>query len=379
MEKVWIYDDEPTDKYELKVSKFLKKALKNDEIADKTARTLGLYKFLSSNKFESSDDIYNAVYLDKAKKEHFFSKSNAKTIFKFLTGQEGGASDMAEARPYDKLIWRWFEFVYWVTPSQIQDVVKFVEPFAFPLHTIETDLPGIGEAIGFSVDLAAETNKVIAKSLQQIPGQFFGLPATILGYLFSTFFICINMAIFVSRKELGQAYTQSFALIPIFGMAIQNALESGDKVLEKYSAKRAKFVEQLKTVFPGLGDFINMVLFDPNYSGDAQADATYWKGKIGEQVSSIKQQLGTKESREAFLAATTQKAKDTLESAKAAANSIAKSPAVEAAKTRALAAATQGTAALRSAVKGNKQAGGKRFSKIGRSKSKWKTQRKLKK
>jgi len=129
-----------------------------------------------------------------------------------------------------------------------------------------------------------------------------------------------------------------------------------------------------------------MVLFDPNYSGDAQADATYWKGKIGEQVSSIKgsvqdlkEKLGTKESREAFLAATTQKARETLETAKAAANSIAKSPAVEAAKTRALAAATQGTAALRSAVKGNKQAGGKRFSKIGRSKSKWKTQRKLKK
>jgi hypothetical protein len=356
MEEVWIYDEDPTNKYELKLRAFLRKVLKHGQIADSSARTLGLFHFLKSRKFQSPDEIYNSVFLDKAKKEHYFSKRDSKKIFGFLTETViGGASDMEDARPYDKLIWRWVEFVYWVTPTQIQDVVNFVEPYAFPLHTVETDFPGIGEVIGLSVDMAAEVNKNVAKYLQQIPGEFIGPPGAILGYLFSTFFICLNMAIFVARKDLGQAFTQSFALIPIFGMAVQNAAESGDKLLEKVSAKRNKFIGQVREVFPGLADYLNMVLFDPNYSGDTKADAEYWKQKIGEHASSIgssvDQLRSTLGSKDGFLAAATQKAKDLIQT-------------------------PEGRTNLLNQVK---NVGGKRFSKMGKSKSKWKTQRKSKK
>ena len=51
MEKKWIYDELPRDEYELKIKKFLEKALKNEEIARKSARSLGLFKFLNDNNF----------------------------------------------------------------------------------------------------------------------------------------------------------------------------------------------------------------------------------------------------------------------------------------------------------------------------------------
>jgi hypothetical protein len=376
MEKYWVYDDEPTDNYELKIRKFLKTALKNEEIASKSARTLGLFKFLNDQKFESPEQIYDSVFLDKAKKEHFFTKSNSKKIYSFLSVKGG---DMSEAKPYDKLVWRWFEFVYWVTPTQIQEVISFAEPFAFPLHTIETDFPGIGEIVGFSIDMASEMNKIIAKNLQQYTPIIFGfvpIPEAstiglVLGYMFSTFFIFFNMAIFVGRKELGQAFTQSFALIPFVGMGVQNAAESGDRVLEKFSAKRGKFIEQIRAVLPGLADFLNMILFDPNYSGDSKADAEYWKGKIGEQVSSIKgsltdlrSKIGDKESRQALVS----QAKDSISPYLQQAQEKAKEV-YDTAKTK-IDEKTSETIALKK--------GGKRFSKIGNKKSKWKTQRKSK-
>ena len=363
MEKYWVYDNEPTDKYEINIRNFLSKAFKHKELADKSARTLGLFQFLKTNEWNNSDEIYNSIFLDKEKKEHYFSKKNSKKIYEFLNSKQSGGNISDDSTPYDKLIWRWVSFVYWVSPNQIQEVVNFVEPFAFPLHTIEEDIPAIGEIIGLSIDLAAEINKNIAKYLQQIPGEMFGPPGAIIGYIFSTIFICFNMAIFVARKDLGEAFTQSFALIPIFGMAIQNATESGNKMLEKFSSKREKFINQISEFIPGLSDFLNMVLIDPNYSGDSKADGEYWKSKINEQSQSIKSSveqlrnnLNTKETRDAF---------------------------IESAKTNALQLKNtlsnkESRDALINSAKSKFFNGGKRFSNIESKRSKWKTQRKLK-
>jgi hypothetical protein len=174
-------------------------------------------------------------------------------------------------------------------------MVDFIEAFAFPLRTIEDDIPAAGEIIGFSVDIAAETNKNIAKALQQSTPIIFGfLPipeastvGLIMGYMVSTFFIFFNMALFVSRKHLGEAFTQSFALIPFVGMTIQNVLESGDRVLETFSKKRGKFIGQIKSAIPPLGEFLDRFTFDPNADFDPKEAAASLHSNIGQYTSNI--------------------------------------------------------------------------------------------
>lgn len=312
----WIYDDETKDPYEIKVRDFLEKFLKNKEIARKSARTLGLYKFLSENKWKDSSEIHNSVFLDKEKKKHFFGKKDAKTIYKHLTEQKGGEAEKADLKPYDALVMRWFNFMYYLSPDPVQSMVSSLEPFAFPLKTVEEDIPVAGDTIGLAVDIAAETNKVLAKGAQQytpIIMGFLPLPEAstvglVIGYLVSTMFIFFNMAIYVSRQHLGEAFTQSFALIPLAGIGIQNALESGDRVLEKVSQKRRRVIEKIRPSVPALADFLDFVIFDPDYQGDPEQDAKAWKERlttisknVGDKMTELKNHASTAEGRDALM------------------------------------------------------------------------------
>ena len=391
---MWIYDDPPSDEYEKKIKSFLEKFLKNKEIAAKSARTLGLYKFLSENSWKNATELYNSVYLDKEKKKHFFTKKDAKTIFAHL-GQSGGVNrneyapigENSEAakdhlKPYDALVMRSLNFAYYMTPDPVQSMINFVEPFAFPLRTIEDDIPIAGNMIGLSVDIASAANKVIAKNLQQFPGAIFGLPGTIFGYMISTIFIFFNMAIYVSRKHLGEAYTQSFALIPLFGMSIQSALEAGDNVLEKVSEKRGKIIEQVRGAVPALGNFLDFVIFDPDYQGDPAADAAAVKARfneikenVGSELNKIKDKVKSEEGRAALLANTKTgiadlgaKVKDQVDTLRPIAMN-AKDTVTK--KVEALRASTGEKQPLKKA--------GKRLSKKKHKRSKWGTRKKLKK
>jgi hypothetical protein len=309
---MWIYDDPPSDEYEKKVRSFLEKFLKNKVIAEKSSRTLGLYKYLSEKSWKDSAEIYNSVYLDKEKRKHFFGKKDAKVIFDNLT-QKGGE----KLKPYDALVMRWLSFMYFLSPDPIQSMIRYVEPFAFPLRTVEDDLPVAGDMIGLSIDMAAETNKVLAKSAQQYTPIIMGfLPipeastvGLVIGYLISTMFIFFNMAIYVSRKHLGEAFTQSFALIPLAGMGIQNALESGDRVLEKVSEKRRRIIDKVKGSIPALGNFLEFVVFDPDYQGNPEEDAAALKARfseitanVGSKITELKNQVKSEEGRASLLA-----------------------------------------------------------------------------
>jgi hypothetical protein len=420
----WVYDEETKEPYEIKVRDFLEKFLKNKEIARKSARTLGLYKFLSENQWKDSSKIYNSVFLDREKKKHFFGKKDAKTIYQHLTEQKGGDAEKGELKPYDALVMRSLNFAYNMSPDPIQSMVSSVEPFAFPLETVERDIPVAGNMLGLAVDITTATNKLISKNLQQFPGAIFGLPGTIIGYMISTMFIFFNMALYVSRKHLGEAYTQSFALIPLFGIGIQSALEAGDNILEKVSDKRGKIIGQVREAIPPLADFLDFVIFDPDYQGDPEQDAKAWKERFStirqnlqDKISEIRTSASTEEGRNALLTnaktgianlgskilsnPALQDAKNKLaynpsfQIAKYAAkqkfnelkNKFSSNPAVQTAKNRVSQGINYARDKLSTAyekAKGGPETqplirkGGKRLSDKKHKKSKWKTQRKLK-
>jgi hypothetical protein len=401
---MWIYDDPPSDEYEKKIRNFLETFLKNKEIAAKSARTLGLYKYLSEKNWKDSAEIYNSVYLDKEKKKHFFGKKDAKTIFTHL-GQNGGAPagytaigqpEKGDLKPYDALVMRSLGFAYYMTPDPVQSMINFVEPFAFPLRTIEDDIPIAGNMIGLSVDIAAAANKVIAKNLQQFPGAIFGLPGTIFGYMISTIFIFFNMAIYVSRKHLGEAYTQSFALIPLFGMSIQSALEAGDGVLEKVSEKRGKIINQVRESSPSLGNFLDFVIFDPDYQGDPAADAAAVKEQfsqitknVSNELNKFKENIKSEEGRTTLLANTKTGIADLGNKVNEKVTAITNRPDVQNYVSRAKDTYASTNDELSKQVEKVRSSaaertpllkkGGKRLSKKARKKSKWRTRRKLKK
>jgi hypothetical protein len=292
----WIYDSKLQDPYEQQIYKKIFRLTKSKELALKASKNLGLFNYLKNNKFNSSEELQESIFLSKNQK--LFSKEDSKKVFDFFNTLplKGGAEG---ENAFDALIERWLSFMFYLMPNVLQESINYIEPFMFPLKSLEnqTIIPGVGEGLGFAVDVIAQNNKLAAKLAQQYTPMIMGLApipeastvGIIVGYMISSMFIFFNMLIFVSRHHFGEAFTQSLALFPFIGLAMQNVAESGEKIIEKFAAKRQKLINQLKTstLFQPLGSVIENYTFDPLYEGNPQEDAEKLKSTISQNTNML--------------------------------------------------------------------------------------------
>ena len=304
---LWTWESKLEDPYEKQIYKKIFNLTKSKSLALKASKNLGLFNYLKNNKFETSKDLRNSIFLQPGKK--LFDEKQAKTVWQFFNNvpkQQGGETPAKGDNAFDALVERWLVFMYHLLPGGIQESIKYVEPFMFPLSEkpgeegIVTRMPGVGLGINFALDIVSQNNKLAAKLAQQYTPMIMGLVpipeastvGIIIGYMISTMFIFFNMLVFVSKREFGQAFTQSLALFPFIGLAMQNVAESGEKVIEKFASKRQKLIDQLKGpdgqgMFAFLGDLIENYTFDPLYQGDPQADALALKQKLEGKFTEI--------------------------------------------------------------------------------------------
>ena len=194
---------------------------------------------------------------------------------------------------YDAIVDRWLKFWFALTPQFIKEPINSISPFLYPLKTLE-NIPVWGETLGLAVDVTAQMNKNIAKMAQMYTPMIMGfLPipeastvGIIVGYMISTIFIFFNMIIFTTRHHFGEAFKQSLALIPFVGMALENMADSSDGLLGRYGKARLKIIQQLKdsVLFTWMGTIIEWTTLDPYYEGDPTKDAEKIKGFLNEHI-----------------------------------------------------------------------------------------------
>lgn len=334
---VWVYDDPVKDPYEKKMYKILFKLFRNKDVAHRGARNLGLFKFMTHNKFESPSELRRNILLDD---KPLFKPGDAKAVWTFFQ-QKGGAmskeqlrqineeglKQLAEQEPfqqeeqeqesyqnapvsteegtsaekedtsgsaYDAIVDRWLKFWFALTPEFIKDPINMISPFMYPLKTLES-IPVYGDTLALAVDVAAQMNKNAAKMAQMYTPMLMGfLPipeastvGIVVGYMISTIFIFFNMIIFTTRHHFGEAFKQSLALIPFVGMALENFADSGDGLLGRYGKARLKIIDQLNEsgIFSWLGWLITWTTVDPFYQGDPDQDAEWVKSMASEHLA----------------------------------------------------------------------------------------------
>lgn len=334
---VWVYDDPIKDPYEKKMYKILFKLFRNKDVAHRGARNLGLFKFMSHNKFESPSELRRNILLhDKP----LFKPGDAKAVWEFfrqkggaltadqLSPNEDGLKQLAEQEPlqqeaeeegsyqnaepsteepaqaedtsgsaYDAIVDRWLKFWFALTPTFLQDPINMISPFLYPLKTLES-IPVYGDTLALAVDVVAQMNKNAAKMAQMYTPMIMGfLPipeastvGIVVGYMISTMFIFFNMIIFTTRHHFGEAFKQSLALIPFVGMALENFADSGDGLLGRYGKARLRIIDQLNEsgIFSWLGWLITWITVDPFYQGDPEEDAEWLKGMAGKHFEDAK-------------------------------------------------------------------------------------------
>jgi hypothetical protein len=375
---MWTWESKLEDPYEKQIYKKIFNLTKSKSLALKASKNLGLFNYLKNNKFESPKDLRDSIFLSPGKK--LFDEKQSKTVWEFfntLPEQKGG--DPKAENAFDALVERWLVFMYHLLPGGIQESIKYVEPFMFPLSEkpgdegFITKIPGIGLGLNFALDVVAQNNKLAAKLAQQYTPMIMGLApipeastvGIIIGYMISTMFIFFNMLVFVSKREFGQAFTQSLALFPFIGLAMQNVAESGEKVIEKFALKRQKLIGQLKGsdgqgMFAFLGDLIENYTFDPLYQGDPQSDALALKQKLEGKFTEISGNVQN--------ALDPEKRSEFLNQAQQKFQALQTNPALQELKTKAQERFNKFT-----------QSAGKRLSNKKHKNKKWKTHRKLNK
>ena len=333
---VWVYDDPVKDPYEKKMYKILFKLFRNKDVAHRGARNLGLFKFMSHNKFESPSELRRNILLND---KPLFKPGDAKAVWEFfrqkggvLTAEqlrqinEDGLRQLAEQEPvqqeaeevqgsyqnaepsteepaqaedtsgsaYDAIVNRWLKFWFALTPTFLQDPINMISPFLYPLKTLES-IPVYGDTLALAVDVVAQMNKNASKMAQMYTPMMMGfLPipeastvGIVVGYMISTMFIFFNMIIFTTRHHFGEAFKQSLALIPFVGMALENFADSGDGLLGRYGKARLRIIDQLNEsgIFSWLGWLITYTTVDPFYQGDPDEDAEWVKGMASEHLN----------------------------------------------------------------------------------------------
>lgn len=86
---VWVYEDPPFTKRELRAHRALRRKLKDPEFVDRLIKIISLYMYLRRRKPNTVEEIKESAFFDKAHTKPLFDTRNAKKILHALH-QKGG-------------------------------------------------------------------------------------------------------------------------------------------------------------------------------------------------------------------------------------------------------------------------------------------------
>lgn len=363
----WHLEGNPTNKEDLEVYRYLNKRTGNSEFANTVTRFIDLRNYLDSKHFNSASELRQNVLCDD---KPVFTQEESEKLYQMMENQKGGG----DVELLDNVVRQWLVFLYGWTPVFITNMEDYITPFVFILKSLETN-PYYGQVLGIGLDVVTSTLPVIAVTIQNLAPEIIGLVpipesgpiGALIGWALSSVVVFLALVINLSRAHFGQAFLLTFLMIPFVGSSLYNAALSGEKVLTKISARRGKLVETTRNLFGStVGDTVNSIIPDPLAEPPPfevkPADNSGIMGFISEKVASIG--LPT-----------------TLEGLKSKASELGVPTSIEEAKGL---AAKNGipTSIEEATAKANDLGlpvpkGGKRFSTLKRSTSKWRTQRKL--
>lgn len=266
----WELNDPPEHKEEQILVEYLTKELGDHEAAKLAGRMWSLYTFLEVADFEDAEELREHV-LSNGKP--LFSEKEAKQVFEMIPHQTGGAEDV---ELLDNMVHRFITFVYNWTPAFITDITDSVTPYVFILKTLEYDT-SFGPFIGIALDSANAILPSIATTIQNVtpdivglvPIPEAGLVGAIIGWMVASGFIFVAMVLNISREHFGQAFIQSFQLIPFVGTSMYNAAMSGERFLKKTASRRERLIETTRnTLGDDAASVVDTIIPDPLYNPD---------------------------------------------------------------------------------------------------------------
>jgi hypothetical protein len=220
---VWVYETPPSSKKEKEFHRHLKRALKSEAHAERTAKLIGLYLFLRDHHFKSAKEIEESAFYDKAHTKPIFDEKSSRKVFNALK-QRGGESNY----PFTDTLIRGVLRDY--TPSVIGTPVGSV------YGTITGTVDGIKNSIPFAdlfvamLHSGTEVGITTAGDVAEGVGGPVGAAVIV---PFTAAAAAVTSAISILDGDLGQAVAHFANFVPVMGSALGKGMTKGEELAKK--------------------------------------------------------------------------------------------------------------------------------------------------
>jgi hypothetical protein len=220
---VWVYETPPSSKKEKEFHRHLKKVLRSEAHAERTAKLIGLYLFLRQRHFKTAKEIQESAFYDKDHKHPVFDEKTAKKVLVSLK-QRGGESNYPFTDTFIRGVLRDY------TPGIIGDPVGSI------YGTVTGTVDGIKNDIPFA-DLAihvlhgtTEMGMTTAADAAEGIGGPIGAAVIV---PFTAAAAAVTSAISVLDGDLGQAVAHFANFVPIIGSALGKGMTKTEELAKK--------------------------------------------------------------------------------------------------------------------------------------------------
>lgn len=221
---VWVYETPPSSRKEREFYRQLKRTLKSEEHADRTAKLIGLYLYLKDHHFKNARQIQESAFYDTAQTKPIFDEKTSRKVFNALKQKGGGESNY----PFTDT------FIRGVLRDYTPDVIG--SPVGSIYGTITGTVDGIKNSIPFA-DLAVhllhsgtEVGMTTAADAAEGIGGPIGAAVII---PFTAAAAAVTSAISVLDGDLGQAVAHFANFVPVVGSALGKGMTKGEELAKK--------------------------------------------------------------------------------------------------------------------------------------------------
>ena len=221
---VWVYETPPSSKKEREFHRRLKRILRSEAHAERTAKLIGLYLFLKNSNFKTPKEIEQSVFYDKEHTKPVFNASTARKVFDSLKQKGGGDSNYPFTDTFVRGVLRDY------TPGFIGTPVGSV------YGTISGTVDGIKNSIPFAdlflalIHSGTEMGITAAGDVAEGVGGPVGAAVII---PFTAAAAAVTSAISILDGDLGQAVAHFANFVPIVGSALGKGLTKGEEIAKK--------------------------------------------------------------------------------------------------------------------------------------------------
>jgi hypothetical protein len=214
------------------------KAHTNATLAKNLSALLSLGKYLDTHQFGTAERLRENV---RYLGKPMFTKLESEELFEKHALQHGGSI------MFDRIVESLLSSVDSVTPEFIRDTIFSLQQIATdPSNLIED--PELRELVGILMLLFGDVAKNLSVGIQNASG-IAGPPGQIVGYIFAS---CLNAFAILSEANQGnkgRAFINALPLVPLFGTMLYTSALSLDRRLQQIEDNQEYFLGKVATLW----------------------------------------------------------------------------------------------------------------------------------